>query len=315
MTPEEYWKNFNLGAELDIAGRFLYNGIRFFHEARTFVQEEDTFEFLYSTSVGIERLLKIAVILTEHDQWDDQEAFEQSLITHSHQDLVRRLKQHHTLNYGGIHNEFIEILSRFYKSQRYGRYSLASVTAPAQEREDLNAFLSKHLNIEIDTQSFFGVTRNEARHKKFIGKVISKIALPIFKTIRSQAVRLNIYTYEIEYGSKASKIFQFEDFDFSKEDILQTELLAYFMSPKSTGSNAKFLRDIEALSFDPALEAEYIGALRSDVRKLQTMDELEELYREEVDNFSSRTEMLGAASSEHLDYGPDDEAEDEDDVF
>lgn len=76
MRPDEYWKNFNLGTELDIAGRFLFNGLQAFHEMEHFAAEEDSFEFLYSVAVGIERLLKIAIILTEHDPAADQEAFE-----------------------------------------------------------------------------------------------------------------------------------------------------------------------------------------------------------------------------------------------
>ncbi|MBV0892850.1 hypothetical protein KTN05_13465 [Paracoccus sp. Z118] len=145
MTPDEYWKNFNLGTELDIAGRFIYNGLQCFHEMQTFTSEEDSFEFLYSISVGIERLLKIAVILAEHTPGDDQQAFEETLITHSHSELVRRLKVTHNLKLAPVHNEFLSILARFYRSHRYGRYNLASVTAPAQEREELNAYLQKHL--------------------------------------------------------------------------------------------------------------------------------------------------------------------------
>lgn len=311
MTPEEHWKNFNLGTELDIAGRFLYNGIQCFHQMTTFSKEEDIFEFLYFVSVGIERLLKIAIILTEHESDCDQEALEQSLITHSHGELVRRLNEHHTLNFGGLHNEFIAILSRFYKSQRYGRYSLQSVYSPAEEREQFTSFLEKHLEIQIDTKSMLAVTRNEDRHKKFVGKVISKIALSVFEIVTREAKRLNIYTYEIAYASKASKIFHFKDFDFLKEDILSSELLVYLMSKNATGSNSQFLRSIESLSFDPALESEYLDALRSDLNKLSILDELEELYAEEVKDFKDRVGMLGAASSEYLSYGMDDEETDD----
>ncbi|PQA87037.1 hypothetical protein [Hyphococcus luteus] len=310
MQPDEYWKNFNLGTELDIAGRFLYNGLQTFHQMETFAGEEDAFEFLYAVSVGIERLLKIALILTEHDHHTDQEAFEQELITHSHQELLRRLKENHSLTLGQVHNEFISLLSRFYNSHRYGRYSLASATAPAQERDDLNIFLEKYLKIKIDTKTMFFVTPNERRHKKFVGKVISKIVVPIFNIIRNEAGRLNLYTYEIEYGSKASKIFQFQSFDFENEDILQIELLVYFLSDIPTGANTKFLREcIEALSFDSALEADYIAALRCDRKKLKVMDELETLYEEDVSDFGTRRDMLNVAVSDYLHYGLDEDEE------
>jgi hypothetical protein len=98
MRPDEYWKNFNLGTELDIAGRFLFNGLQAFHEMRNFAAEEEVFEFLYGVAVGIERLLKIAVILTEHDKALDQVEFEKGIITHSHQELVKRLKKSHQID-------------------------------------------------------------------------------------------------------------------------------------------------------------------------------------------------------------------------
>ncbi|SFK01421.1 hypothetical protein [Methylocapsa palsarum] len=316
MKPEEYWKNFNLGTELDIAGRFLYNGLQIFHQMETFSREEDAFEFLYAVCVGIERLIKIALILTEHDKRDDQEEFEKELITHSHQDLLARLKRHHALALGPAHNEFVSILSRFYKSHRYGRYSLASVYSPAQERDDLNSFFEKYLDIKIDIESMFSRTRNERRHKRFIGKVLSKIVVPIFEIIRGEAHRLNLYTYEIEYESKASKIFQFQSFDFENEDILQTEILAYFISVKASGANARFLREqIKALSFDSALEADYISALRSDRKKLTVMDEFEALYKDDVSDFATRREMLNVAISEYLNYEPEEGDEDKEDLL
>ncbi len=303
MHPDEYWKNFNLGTELDIVGRFLFNGLQAFHEMRDFAAEEDAFEFLYGVAVGIERLLKIAVIMTEHDKVTDQSEFEQGLITHSHQELIRRLQESHKISLAGVHNEFIGILLGFYKSHRYGRYNLASVYSPARERDELIAFLEKHLSIKIDIEGVFTVTPNERRHKNFIGKVISKIVLPIFEIVRSEAGRLNLYTYEIEYGSKASKIFIRKSFDFEAEDILQVELIAYFSSREASGPNVRFIRDlIKPLPFDPALEADYLSALRSDRQKQGVLDELEALY-EEVEDFKERREMLEAATSDHLSYG------------
>lgn len=312
MRPDEYWKNFNLGTELDIAGRFLYNGLRTFHEMKNFASEEDAFEFLYNLAVGVERILKIAVILTEHDEKADQNAFEESLITHSHQELVRRLKKNHQIDLAPVHNEFISILSKFYKSHRYGRYSLASIAAPAQEREDLVAFLEKYLSTKIDTKSMFGVTINDRQYRKFMGRVVSKIVLPVFEIIKTEARRLNLYTYEIEYLSKASKIFQRQSFDFEDEDILQVELMAYFISDEACGPNARLIRDlIKPLPFDPALESDYLDALRSDRSKLLVLDELESHY-EEIQDHKERLSLVEAATISNLSYGEDDEGSGED---
>jgi hypothetical protein len=150
VRPDEYWKNFNLGTELDIAGRFLFNGLLAFHEMEHFAAEEDAFEFLYSIAVGVERLLKIAVILTEHDKTVNHENFEKSLITHTHQELALRLRGPHSLKFSARENEFVALLGRFYTSQRYGRYSLDSAFAPTQERDELVKLLKKHHKIAID---------------------------------------------------------------------------------------------------------------------------------------------------------------------
>ncbi|MBL3575583.1 hypothetical protein JMK10_00330 [Rhodovulum sulfidophilum] len=309
MRPDEYWKNFNLGTELDISGRFLFNGLQAFHEMKHFAAEEDAFEFLYSVAVGVERLLKIAIILTEHDTAADQESFEKSLITHSHQDLALRLREPQGLKFPARENEFIAILGRFYTSQRYGRYSLKSVFVPTQERDELVKFLEKHLEIKIDTSGWLTVTRNERKHRKFIGKVVSKIVNPVHKIIEEEARRLNIYTYEIDCQSKASKIFLSKKFDFEDEDILQAELMAYFLSSEARGPNAQLIRDlIKPLSFDPALEGEYLAALRSDRKKIAVLDELESHY-EDVTNFKERRDLLEASMSENLTYG--EEVEDE----
>ncbi len=312
MRADELWKNFNLGTELDIAGRFLYDGLYAFHLMENFTREEDAFEVLYSIAVGVERLIKIALILSHHDKSTDQETFESDLITHSHQDLLHRLTVSHPINIGKVHNDFIAMLSTFYKSRRYGRYSLASVTAPAKERDELIAFLEKHLDIKIDVTTMFGVTRNDIKIRKFFGKVVSKITLPIYEIIYKQAGRLNLYTHEIEYGTKASKIFTFKRFDFLDEDILQAELLTYFMSDKATGPNSQLLREhANPLPFDPAEEQDYMLALRSERQKLMILDQLEALYEEHVSDAANRLDLM-RASYAHLDFPFDDEGEEED---
>ena len=314
MRPDEYWKNFNLGTELDIAGRFLFNGLLAFHEMEHFAAEEDAFEFLYSVAVGVERLLKIAVILTEHDSAVDQDAFEKSLITHTHQELVLRLRDKHDLNFSAQENKFIALLGRFYTSQRYGRYSLNSVFTPAQERNELVKFLEMHLNIKIDVSGWLTITPNERKHRKFIGGVVSKIVNPVRQIVEAEARRLNIYTYEIDYRSKASKIFLSKKFDFEDEDILQAELIAYFLSSEACGPNARLIRDlIKPLPFDPALEGEYLAALRSDWRKITVLDELESHY-EDIRNFKERRALLEASTHENLDYAEEDEVDEDTEI-
>ena len=46
MDSSTFWKNFNLGTELQISGSFIYNGLLVFDEMETFYHEEEIFEFL-----------------------------------------------------------------------------------------------------------------------------------------------------------------------------------------------------------------------------------------------------------------------------
>jgi hypothetical protein len=127
MNKHEAWKNFNLGQELSISGAFIYNGLRRFHEMQVLDHTDEIFEFLYNLSVGLERLLKIAVVLVEHEDDSDQEALEKSLITHNHLELMKRVRQHCKFNLGTPHNQFLALLGTFYTSLRYDRFTLSSV--------------------------------------------------------------------------------------------------------------------------------------------------------------------------------------------
>lgn len=65
----------------------------------------------------------MAIILIEHSESEDLNALEESLITHNTADLAARLDKHRPLSLSAVHREFLTILSKFYKSHRYGRYS------------------------------------------------------------------------------------------------------------------------------------------------------------------------------------------------
>jgi len=67
FEKEFFWKNIRLGTELQISGSFIYNSLSIFDQMETFYYEEECFEFLYNLSVGIERLMKICIILIEND--------------------------------------------------------------------------------------------------------------------------------------------------------------------------------------------------------------------------------------------------------
>ncbi|HQI03844.1 MAG TPA: hypothetical protein PL195_01135 [bacterium] len=275
MNSSLFWKNFNLGKELEISGAFIYNGLYRLHEIQTSYYDEEIFEVFYNLSVGLERLLKIAIILIEHDENMDQEKFEKSLISHNHLDLLKRVKNKHSINISTQHNELLSLLSNFYKNNRYGRYRLDSVFKPESEKMLLHSFLEKHLNIKIVDDPPFDQNN---KFTEFIGKIVKKITTQLFEIISKEAQRLSIYTNEIKSNSKASKIFLSKIFTFENEDILIKELLVFFINAKKDHGLLEYIKKIKPLDFDSSLSQEYIQCFFSREKISDVLDELDALY-------------------------------------
>ncbi len=298
MKPADFWKNFMLGEELSISGTFIYNGLRRFHEIRQLNNPDEVFEVFYALSVGIERLLKIAVVLIEHDIANDQDALEKSLITHNHLDLLHRIRQHRAITLGTPHHELLALLTTFYKSHRYDRFSLSSVFDLRKDRKVLYDFFAKHLHLEpLDPDSIIG-TPNDPRYERFLSRTVRKISTGLFSVIESRARELNLYTYELRSGSRAETVFLSEA-TIESEDVLWKELLVFFMNTKTTSGYLNFLRGIQPLEFDPGLVDEYLHCFRSDAEKSLARDELDALY-DELSNKGERLELMSVIGKDGI---------------
>ena len=307
MKPEEWWKNFALNIEIDAAGTFVYNGIRALHELPALNHPVDSLEVLYNLSVGIERLLKVAIILIEHYDQIDLEQFEESLISHSTIDLANRVDSKQALNLSKVHREFLSILSKFYKSYRYGRYSLSAVPKIFEEKRLLLEFVSKHLNIGITTENELSIVENTNQIRRFIGKVVKKVCDETFRVVRQRARELNIYTSEIRGDSKALKVFYGKRLDFLDEDLKKKEILLFLMSEKSKGPHKDILETVEALNLDPTMVPHYIKALLNDAHFPYAGGEVEELYTE-IANVRERRNFLSVMDNEYLSYSGEEDA-------
>jgi hypothetical protein len=310
MDASDFWKNFRLGEEVHIAGSFIYNGLRRFHELRLLDHTDELFEFLYNLSVGLERLLKIAVVLNEHTDATDQDALEQSLMTHSHLDLVARLRKHATINFSKPQNDLLQLLSTFYKTLRYDRFSLNSVYKGKKEADAIRRLLSKHLNVEFPDRSLPFGTPNEDRYRAFLSRTVLKVSQTIFKIVDDRSRALGLYTYELRHGSKAQSVF-LREVNIGDEDVLWKELLIFFMNVDPSTGYLKFLKGIKPLEFDPGLVGDYLDCFKSDASKAEVMDELEYQY-EEMDpkERKERLETIGVIGAQGVCFG-DPEEEDE----
>lgn len=311
MNKTEFWKTFVLGDELHISGRFMYNGLCSFHEMDTLHYEDEIFEALYNLSVGLERLFKVAVILIEHDEMTDIQKFERGLITHNHQSLFDRIKSKHALKVGPSHNDFLQLLSKFYKTHRYGRYIVNRTLDSGGEKRALHEFISKHLGVEIKDSPPFQVAQNSQRIRRFIGDTVGTLATQVFQIIRTEANRIGIYTFELRSDSKAEKLFVREKFTFDDEEILNRELIIYFINSSHATGHVRLAKEIEPLPFEPGLEDQYIRCMGSYERKLELLDELEALY-EDMESPLQRKKLVNVLGDPlvSLDEGTQEEGDD-----
>jgi hypothetical protein len=204
------YKNFNMVVELDVSGEFIYNGIHEINRLTGFSNDGATFSALYSLAVGIERLQKIVYVLWGMDCFDDEEAFENSLITHSHTGLRDKVNEFlerkgESISFSARENEFLLLLTHFYNSARYIRFNIDGEWA--KEVYLLRPYIAKYVDDNID--DIFNPERLIAtdKVKEFFGRVVGSIAKKYYDFIIKGSRINNTYTYELKSDSKAGKIF------------------------------------------------------------------------------------------------------------
>lgn len=308
MNNEEFWKNYSLGTELEVSGVFIYNGLEPLNEIDNFNYEEDVFEILYNLSVGIERLLKIAVILIEEIDFNNKEVkieFEESLKTHNTISLLSRIENKHTLHLNNYQKSFLHLLSDFYKKNRYDRYIINLNNNYNKDKDSFLEFICRALNLKRgEYDNFFNPLSNTNQTKRFISKIVEKFTISIYDIIKLEASKLNISTYELRPNGKAYRIFIYKDFYSTYSDVLRKELLIRLINNCDSGF-IKFIRKIEALPFDIQDENEIFRAIINSRKEQQYFDELDHFY-EQLDNKKERFEILEVLGKTGIDFSEND---------
>lgn len=263
------------------------------------------FEFLYSLSIGLERLEKIVVILSEHNEEVDQEEYEKTLITHNHFELLKRIKTKHTINLGKQHNKLLQFISDFYKRSRYSRYNLNSVYEKNQDLHGFVNFLKEELKV-TEEKGIQPMLANNVRVKKFIGKLVGKITTELYELVRTETTRLKLFTHEIEYYSKAYKIFLAKEFTFEKERHLQKEILILLLSGKLDDGMTRLIKSIDPLPLENYGSAEYIRFLMDMRNNSNILDEMESVLEDEPMT-KERIEQVSLIGRDDLFFPEEDE--------
>lgn len=291
QDPVWFWKNFRMGTELQNSGAFLYNAIFCLDQMETLHHEEECFEFLYNTSIGLERLFKIAIVLIEHDDSSNQDEFEKNLITHSNSELISRIQKKHRINIGKPHSRFLSLTDKFYKTTRYGRFNLSSVYEKNHDKFGLVEFIESQLDLDLQGNGMFAIPIDE-KIKKYLGKLIGKFAVQVYEVIRTEASRNKTFTNEIRYGSKAFKIFIEQKFDFKEERIAQRESLLHILRNGIDTKYQEFLDSIPPINLESLTTDEYIKNVFCYDLQGQVREELNYVYEEDKPNLQRIEDLL-----------------------
>lgn len=302
MNPTEFWQNFKMGEEQEIACNFIYDGLRNLHEMETLNLETEIFPVLYNLSIGLERLFKVAIVLVEVNDNTNIDDFEETLITHDHIALFNRLKKKVDLNFDSTQTGLLTILSVFYKDHRYGRFNIPQRDNLSKDKKLFLTFLNKHLGIEI-SEDIIG-TENSLQVKKFIGKTIKKMTRDIYEIVDKAATAKNLYTYEISSSSsKAAKILWGEkEINFENEEIAMMEILIFLLQTPGL-DRVNLLKEIEPLPLDPALDGEYLHfLLRKRTGFLSSIIGEIEDAQADLKDLKQRLEMIKAIKDPNIDF-------------
>ena len=296
MDRVSFFKTFHMGAEIDIAGKFIYSGIKEFNRLTSFINERDIFCVLYQISVGIERLQKVLLVLVENITVDGYEEFEKSLITHSHVDLQNRIHKKCNITFKSHQNSFLHLINLFYSSCRYNRFNFYGDLR--KERDLFIKYFSEKLSIEIVVNDYFFNTPIDNRIRNYFGRVVGSIAKQYYEEIKEQAFKLNIFTYELDYDSSAAKIFlpKFEKDSLQQqyfdEQVSLKEFIIFLMNTKKTSGFMRVLRSIDPLDIDVALADDYLADICKGNIPHGLVDEVECFYQDHVGNIKERLEYL-----------------------
>lgn len=300
MNNSEYWKNFSLGTELETSGIFIYNGLKQVNDLKNYNYPEDVFEVLYNLSIGLERLMKIVIILTEHQDYANQAALEKSLITHNLDCLRDRIEINHNLELNDVQKGFLVLLTTFYKKYRYNRFNLNESNSYSKDKDAFTQFLCNKLQIKTKNEHLLEPFKNTKQIKKFLVKIVREISITLYKLIETKARELNIYTYLLRSNGKAYRVFIQEDFNFEYHTVLKKELLIALVHHKDSAF-INFIKTIKPIPFDVQDENEIIALLLSDNNLEDYFDALETYY-DEMDNKKERFEILEILGEKGMEF-------------
>ena len=198
--------NFSIRQELQISGALLWKSINalskiYFNidgKANEHLVEYPFFT-LYFASQGIERMQKAIVELIckkIHIQESEKDSVYDLLTSHAHDRLNNWIEEKENIKVDTNCRKLIDILTRFYSTVRYARYSDESYLKSTTPEYDLLLEMksSKGSDLNNDIKNTFGNS-------------LGRLAYIYFAVYDKLCSELNIFAYELEYDSAACIVY------------------------------------------------------------------------------------------------------------
>ena len=293
MSLIDYYKNFNMGRELETAGEFIYESMREMYALKSFNNHYQINKILYSGAIGIERLQKIFLCIHLMNSYSNFENPPVLLLEHNHIALHDRAKKIISIPINKNQENLLRVFQEYYNNHRYGEFLLE------YDCDSLKELFSTYFT-RITKVSYHLVFPNNPSDFEVIRRTyinnLGIIAREYFKLVHAKANELNILTTELSYNSNASKVFFLRNNEkmyerIKLESLAIKELLIYLSKFNSRANVKKITSKIKKIEFDPSLINDYLSDITS-FRASNELTDFVENYYEDTEDSKKLTSRL-----------------------
>lgn len=256
-----YFKNFNMGREIEIAGEFIYESMREIYSLKSIGEHFKINKVLYNGAVGIERLQKILLCMFLVNEINDLDNLPNPLKEHKHlalHELIKKSVSGYKLNSNKI--KLLELFQNYYNKHRYGEFF------QNYSSDDLISLFANYFSSILKvkfTCNYFNVPCDLSNAKRLYINYLGEISYYYYKFIDNKATELGIYTTELSYSSNAIKLFYSQNSGKMYESIkLEStavkELIIFLSKTKSRSNVKKIIADIKPLDLDIEMANDYL---------------------------------------------------------
>lgn len=318
MDTLQYFQNFNIGQEIDLAGTFAYNALTILNSERNIYQNDQIFMFLYNSAVSIERIQKCVLFLFSSYDLSNLEKFALELKIHSQPALQNKINGHTHKKLSEEQNALLNLLKDFYEQ---GRYANFSINTSYNYKTEFEKFVQKYYDAKlVETTLISHNTYITEKAKERIGRTLGKLLCYYYDLIKDKAREKNLYTYELRDGSPAEKVFlnlfpknSLQAIHESERNAL-AELILYLCTTTDSTGYLNYLRKLKPLPFDPFMVQEYLVDIMNRRIPQELVDEVATIYEDlTYSEISNRKDAISIIGAHNVFFPEDDESLEKDD--